>query len=166
MRNYFSTRLLWTAFHASDRAREIEAAHTGNSTFDIEHNAYVLSAVVSSAGFLEAAINEFFQDAHDGHGLKADEYLAPLPADAIEAMAATWRDTDQGFRLNALEKWQLMLTFAGRAALDRGAAPFQDAQSVTLLRNAILHFRPEDMGGDDPTRWRSGSGGNSPRTNS
>src|SRR5688500_8799076 len=128
LRHYFSTHLLWTAFHASEKAREIEAAHTGRSTFDIEHHAYVLSAVVSAAGFLEATINEFFKDAYDEHGLNDDGYLAPLSVETIQAMAATWRGTGNGSRLNALEKWQLMRIFAGRDPLDRGGAPYHDAQ--------------------------------------
>jgi hypothetical protein len=80
LRHYFSTHLLWTAFHATQKAKEIEDAHTGESTFDIEHSSYVLSVIVSAAGFLEAAINEFFQDAHDEHNLSGagDGYLAPL----------------------------------------------------------------------------------------
>jgi hypothetical protein len=71
LRHYFSTHLLWTAFHASEKAREIEAAHTGRSTFDIEHHSYVLTAIVSAAGFLEAAINEFFKDAMTSTDLPA-----------------------------------------------------------------------------------------------
>jgi len=150
LRHYFSTHLLWTAFHASEKAREIEDAHTGRSTFDIEHSSYVLSAIVSAAGFLEATINEFFKDAYDEHGLKDDGYLAPLSAETVQAMGATWRGTGEGSKLNALEKWQLMLIFARREPLDRGGAPYQDAQLVTQLRNAILHYRPEHVAADEP----------------
>jgi hypothetical protein len=149
LRHYFSTHLLWTAFHASDKARDIEEAHTGRSTFDIEHHAYVLSAIVSAAGFLEATVNEFFKDACDGltgEGL----YLALLSAEAVQAMAATWRGTNEGSKLSALEKWQLMLVLSGHEPLDRGSAPYQDAQLVTQLRNAILHFHPEHVAADEP----------------
>jgi hypothetical protein len=150
LRHYFSTHLLWTGFHASGKAREIEDAHTGRSRFDIEHSSYVLSAIVSAAGFLEAAVNEFFQDAHDEHGLRDDGYLVPLAAQTVKAMAATWRGTGEGSKLKALEKWQLMLVFADREPLDRGRAPYQDAQLVTQLRNAILHYRPEHVAADEP----------------
>jgi hypothetical protein len=152
IRHYFSTHLLWTAFHASDKAREIEDAHTGRSRFDIEHSSYVLSAIVSAAGFLEATVNEFYKDADDEHGLTNDGYLAPLSTQVVKAMAATWRGTGDGSKLNALEKWQLMLVFADRSPLDRGRAPYQDAQLVTQLRNAILHYRPEHVAADEPHR--------------
>jgi hypothetical protein len=152
MRHYFSTHLLWMAFHASGRAGRIEDDHSGEPTFDIEHHSYVLSAIASAAGFLEATINEFFQDARDGHGLTSDGYLARMQADAITAMAATWKGTDQGVKLSALEKWQLLLIFSGREPLDRGAALYQNAQLVTPLRNTILHFRPESVAFDEVHR--------------
>jgi hypothetical protein len=152
MRHYFSPHLLWMAFHASGRAGQIEDAHSGGPTFDIEHHSHVLSAIASAAGFLEAAINELFQDAHDGHGVSGDGRLASLQAEAITAMAATWRGTDQGLKLTALEKWQLLLIFSGRKPLDRGAAPYQDARLVTRLRNTILHFRPQTVAFDEVHR--------------
>jgi hypothetical protein len=149
LRHYFSTHLLWAAFNASAKAGEIEDAHSGESTFDIKHRGYVLSAIVSAAAFLEATVNELFQDAYDEHNL-TEGYLAPLPDEAIEAMAATWWGTDEGSKLNALEKWQLIRIFAGSEPLDRGAAPYQDAQLVVQLRNAVVHYRPESIGADEP----------------
>jgi hypothetical protein len=150
LRHYFSTHLLWTAFHASEQAREIEAAHEGESTFDIEHSSYVLSAIVSAAGFLEATINEFYKDAYDKHGLTDDGYLVPLSAGTVQAMAATWSGSNEGSKLNALEKWQLMQIFSGQEPLDRGSQPYQDAQLVIQLRNAILHYRPEHVAAAEP----------------
>jgi hypothetical protein len=148
IRSYFSTRLLWAAFHASDDAREIEAAHTGEPIFNVEHNGFVLSSIVLSAAFLEAAVNEFFQDAHDEH-LPPDGYLAPLPSTAIRAMAAVWKGTDDGRRLTTLEKWQLMLVLSGKEPLDSGREPFQPAKLVGDLRNMIVHYRPEDLAVDE-----------------
>jgi hypothetical protein len=152
LRHYFSTRLLWNAFHASSQAQAIEQAHTGHPTFDIQHNSAVLSSVVSAAAFIEACINEFFQDAQDRHGLTGDGYLASFPSGVIEAMSATWVGTNDGSQLRALEKWQLVLIFNGRQPLDRGANPYQDAQLVMQLRNTILHFRPENVVVDDAHR--------------
>lgn len=155
IRSYFSTRLLWAACHAGDDARAIEDSHTGEPTFNVEHNGHILSAIVLSAAFLEAAINEFFQDAHDEH-LPPDGYLAALPNGALRAMAAVWRGTDDGRRLTALEKWQLMLVLAGRDPLHPGRAPFQAAKLVFDLRNVIVHYRPEDLATDDTHKLESG----------
>jgi hypothetical protein len=149
LRHYFSTPVV-DGLPRKRKGTGDRDAHTGESTFDIEHRAYVLSPIASAAGFLEATINEFFQDAHDEHNLTGDGYLAPLSAETVQAMVATWRGTGEGSKLNALEKWQLMRIFAGSEPLDRGRAPYQDAQLVVQLRNAILHYRPESIGADEP----------------
>lgn len=89
-------------------------------------------------------------------GLKDEGYLAPLKPDAVKAMAAIWSGTNEGTSINnPLEKWQLMLIVSGHEPLDRGAAPYQDAELVRRLRNVIVHFRPEDVpAGDAPHRLR------------
>jgi hypothetical protein len=157
VRSYFSTRFLWAAFHASDQAGAIEAAHGGGELrFDIEHNGFVLSSIISSAAFLEAAVNEFFQDAHDEHGLKPDGYLAPLPGSATRAMAAVWRGTVNGRRLKTLEKWQLLLILADREPLETGRAPFQDAKLLLELRNTIVHYHPESLPTDESHKLELG----------
>jgi hypothetical protein len=143
IRNYFSTRLLWTAFEMTARAGDSEQRHTGDPHFDIEHQSHVVTAIISAAAFLEAAVNELFQDAYDKHGLRDEGYLPPLEEQTVEAMASVWRGTDEGSKLSAGEKWQLLLILAGRAPLDRGANPYQDAYEVTRLRNILLHFRPD-----------------------
>jgi hypothetical protein len=124
MRNYFSTYLLWSAQHCAGQAREIEATHTGESRFDIKHRAYVLTALISAAGFVEAMVNELFQDAHDGHGTTGDGYVAPLSPRTRELMGEWWESSGQGFE-NVLEKYQLLLVFSERPKLDKGEQPFQ-----------------------------------------
>lgn len=99
--------------------------------------------------------NELFQDAFDRHGRTDDAYIAPLSDSGIDTMAALWIGTNDGRNLNPLEKWQHMLTANGQPPLDRGAAPCQDANLVTQLRNEIVHFRPEDFGADDPHTWEA-----------
>src|SRR5262249_47602608 len=147
MRNYFSTHMLWGAEHYVARAKAIEDAHTGESRFDIEHRAYVVSAIVSSALFLEAMVNELFQDAYDEHGTSADGYIAPLSERTRELMREWWASTDQGFE-NVLEKYQLLLVFGERTKLDRGAMPYQDAKLLIRLRNLLVHYRSETVGAD------------------
>jgi hypothetical protein len=149
MRNYFSTNFLWTALHTSRLAAELEAAEGDIPRFDMAHRSYVVSSVIASATFLEAASNELFQDAHDGHGLTGDGYLAPLKSGAVAQMAEVWWGTDSGSKLRPLEKWQLLLICCGKARLDRGAQPYQDAALVIQLRNTLAHFKPENVAADD-----------------
>ena len=160
MRSYFSTNLLWTGLHFAARAGQIESLHTGGSRFDIEHRGYVLGAILSAANFLEAMINELYQDAHDGHGVTGDGYLAPLSAETQLMLAQLWAGTDDGSKLRPLQKYELVLTAAKQAPLDRGAQPSQDAQLVVQLRNAIAHYKPATISADEPAdierrlRWK------------
>jgi hypothetical protein len=136
MRPYFSAYLLWTAQHQAVLAGEIEAKHSGQSRFSIEHRAYVLSSVVASAGFLETMVNELFQDSVDGYR----NYVGVLGDACIQRMAQLWRETNAGRNLRPLEKYERLLELAGGPPLDRGANPYQDANMVLVLRNAIVHY--------------------------
>jgi hypothetical protein len=95
MRNYFSTNFLWTALHTS-RLADLEAAEGELPRFDMAHRSLAAASVIASGAFLEATPSELFQDANDGHGVRDDGYLAPLPSEAVAAMAMVWRATNSG----------------------------------------------------------------------
>lgn len=152
MRNYFSTYLLWASKNFSSKAAAIENNHTGESRFDMEHRAYVISAVMSATAFVEAFVNELFQDAADNHGITGDGYIAPLTPRTRELMREWWMASGQGFE-RVLDKIQLLLVSAAREKLDRGAQPFQDAALLVALRNALVHFRPESVAADVDHRF-------------
>jgi hypothetical protein len=149
MRNYFSTNFLWTALHTTRLVGKLEGAEGARPRFDMAHRSLAATSVIASATFLEAAVSELFQDAHDGNGLRGDGYLAPVESKAIAAMAKVWRDTDGGRDLDAVEKWQRLLGCCGLERLCAGAAPVQDAALVIDLRNALVHFKPEDVAADE-----------------
>lgn len=133
----------------SELAKQVEDQHSGASRFDLEHRAYVLSSVLSSVGFLEAMINELFQDAYDGHAPDGGA-ITPLTTNTRQLMAEYWRSMEQGERGRILDKYQALLRFAGQPVMDEGAQPYQDAKLATQLRNAIAHFRPQDLSADEP----------------
>lgn len=149
MRHYFSTNFLWTALHMRRLVGELEATEGERPRFDMAHRSLAASSVIASATFLDAAASELLQDAHDGHGLRNDGYLAQLRPDAVAAMATVWRATKSGRYLDPLEKWQWMLECCGRDRLDRGRAPAQDAALLIRLRNALVHFKPENVAADE-----------------
>lgn len=151
MRNYFSTYLLWAAKDFARLAKAIEANHDGDSRFDIGHRARVVAAVVSAASFLEAAVNEIYQDAADGHGVSGDGHIAPLSPRTRELMSEWWAAV--GDRSALLDKYQLLLVFAGKAKMDPGASPFQDAWFLISLRNALVHYKPESVAADVDHRF-------------
>lgn len=145
IRSYFSSHLLWTAMREAELAGRMEAAHDGQSRFSVEHRGHVLSSILASAAFLEAMVNELFQDAAEG-------YLASLSPRTVRLMTDLWRTTSEGARLRPLEKYELLLAFANAPALDRGAEPYQSASLVVRLRNVIAHYQPEDLSAEDSHR--------------
>ena len=149
-RVYYSSYHLWAAQHFSDLAGAIETAHSGPPRFDIEHRAYVTSAVFSAVAFMEAAINELFQDASDGH----HAYIDPLDSSTQSLMATYWELTDEGTRaaLGILDRYQLLLNFARKESFPKGELPYQDAALLVELRNRLVHYKPEDVSGSDVHR--------------
>ncbi|MCU1656871.1 MAG: hypothetical protein JWO57_1527, partial [Pseudonocardiales bacterium] len=67
LRSYLSTQHLYAARYAAEAAQAVEQEdHADPVASFIRHRGHVMSAVTESIAFLEAAINEIFQDAADG----------------------------------------------------------------------------------------------------
>jgi hypothetical protein len=147
IRSYYSPRLLWTAQHHAELAGKIERALAGKTPFSIEHHGYVLSSIIASVAFLEAMVNELFQDAADGRS-GPDAFIAPLSEECRRLMAAWWKSTREGF-LGAIEKYEKLLDFAGASSLDRSGQVYDNARSTIALRDKFVHFRPEDRSAED-----------------
>jgi hypothetical protein len=154
MRGYFSTQHLWSAEHFIRLAAELEAAHTGEARFSIRPRSYVLGAVGEAAAFLEAFVNELFQDAADA--TKADPVpgtamrLRGLSDDLVRLTAAYWNSTDEGERVRTIDKYDAARLFAGCPRQDRGRLPDQDVPRVIALRNWSVHYRPQSYSHDEP----------------
>jgi|SRR6516164_3970668 hypothetical protein len=144
MRAYFSADYLWGAKHFAALARSIEDAHDGPPRFSVRHRAYVTNSILSSVAFLEALINEFFDDAEDGHLV----YLKNLTDEQREKVAVLWK-LPSIERASILDKFQIALVAVGAAQFDKGAAPFQDAVALVKLRNQLVHARVETRDSQD-----------------
>lgn len=138
MRTYFSAYHLWAAEHFAGLARDIENAHTGKPVFNIKHRAYVTNSILSAVAFLEAAINEIFDDVADGHS----GYVDPLTPDCARLLAGLWKQRNVE-RWSILDKYQLALLCSGIDEFETGAQPYQDAKILVDLRNDLTHARPE-----------------------
>jgi hypothetical protein len=154
VRNYFSSHLLSSATRLANLAKQIEDRHTGMARFDLEHRTYALSSIVSAVGFLEAMINELFQDAYDDHAPDGGA-ITLLNTNTRQLMAEYWRAIEQGERGRILDKYQALLRFAGQPVMEEGKQPFQHAKLAVQLRNAIVHFRPEDLSADEPAKMET-----------
>jgi hypothetical protein len=148
MRSYLSTHWLWAARHFVRETESIERAGNRTPAFDLRHRALVLAAITGSVSFLEATVNELFEDAVDGHGVRGDGYLAPLAPGVVVLMASHWVGLAHGRAMSVLDKYELLARCAGVPALDLGARPAQDVAALVRLRNALIHFLPDDTAAD------------------
>lgn len=150
----FSSHLMASSATLAGHAKKIEDAHTGDSYFDVDHRGYVVSSIISAVGFLEAMVNELFQDAFDDHTPPGGA-ITPLSPHTHQLMKEYWRATDCGVRGSTLDKCHALLTFTDNQALEKDAQPYRDAQYAIQLRNAIVHFRPQDLSPDEPHKIES-----------
>jgi hypothetical protein len=137
MRPYFSSYHLWAAKHFTKLATDLEKV-AGRPAFDIQERAYVMSAVSSSVAFLEAAINEVFDDIVDRH----DPYVGSLLANYKLLLGAVW-SLGGAEKFSMLDKYQAALQCVNGATFDKGAQPYQNAMLLVRLRNRLVHARPE-----------------------
>jgi hypothetical protein len=146
MRAYYSSYHLWAARHFTALVKAIEAIQAGRPRFDVKHRAYVTNSIFSAVSFLEAAINELFQDVADAH----ESYVAGLDADSKRIMAEFWDFTEGRNRsaFGLLDKYQIALTFLRKPQFESGQRRYQDASLVVKLRNELVHYKPRSLGGD------------------
>ncbi|WP_068016779.1 hypothetical protein [Nocardia mexicana] len=139
VRHYYASLHLWSALHSARLCREREQTLLQSDVADIEHRVLAISAVTSSVLFLEALVNETFQDAYDdGHGASR---ISVLSASAVAKMQGAWQVAE--YQLRTLEKFQLALDFASKPRLDEGAWPFQTTNTMVKLRNLLIHPKPQ-----------------------
>jgi hypothetical protein len=143
MRTYFSTYHLWAAEHFARLAADIESTHTGEPTFNVKHRAYVTNSILSVVSFLEAAINEIFDDLTDGHS----GYVDPL-TNYSHQLTKLWKEKNRK-RWSILDKYQDALLCSGKDAFKKGALPYQDAKILVDLRNDLTHARPQTRASSD-----------------
>lgn len=144
MRAYLSSHHLWAAKHFRELTELREKAISRKPVFDIEHRSYATGSILFSVAFLEAAINEFYQDSFDQH----DSYLKPLEQDSKQRLSYLWRLTEENNKspFSILEKYQLALVTCGKQQLSVGDRPYQDVALVIKLRNELVHYKPKSLG--------------------
>lgn len=100
-----------------------------------EHFARATGSVLSAACALEAALNEFYQDAVDGFGTEIGA------ADSARQELQDLWDTVE--RAPVMRRYQWVLSVSRVDRLLEGAEPYQSASDLIALRNALAHYRPE-----------------------
>ena len=142
-RAYISSYHFRAAKHFLELATEIE--DQDEPIFNINHRAYVHNSVLSATAFLEAAINEIFQDAYDDY----QSYINSLSQEVIKELARYWADTEiKGKYKPILVKYKQALSISDSEQMIEDENPYEDARLVIELRNFLTHYKPKSVGGD------------------
>jgi hypothetical protein len=97
-----------------------------------------LAGIVLAAAFLEGGINELFLSAAD----KDTNVLPGSSAEELGLLSELWELLEDQ-RAAPLRKVQVALQATRRAPFEKGAPPFQSAENLFRLRNAVVHYKPE-----------------------
>jgi hypothetical protein len=123
---------------AIDIERELLTTASKVETEKPKHRPYIVGAVVLAVMGLETCINEVYLDACD----KNQQKLVGLDEQEMALLAEWWPHLEER-RADILLKYQHALLVLGKSALSKGANPYQDADSLIRLRNALTHYKPE-----------------------
>jgi hypothetical protein len=147
MRHYLAQHHLWTSRHAADRCRELETQLGIRRKRDIEHESFAITSILSGVAFLEALVNETFEDVGDPD---YESYRKPALDSNIRKDMTNW--ASKKLRVaGLLEKYNAALRLAGAAPFIQQENPYHDVTLLIKLRKALMHFRPawHDQGAID-----------------
>jgi len=144
-RQYLASEHLWNARRNARRCREREDAlvAAGFQGVDMEQRSLAVASVLTSVAFLEALVNEVWQDAADSLPGQPNSRLTGIPEPAVARLRELWQSDRVERALSPLDKCRIALVCADKAALDQGQEPYQSVKALVELRNALVHFKPE-----------------------
>lgn len=133
-----------------DKHREIEAKR-GKEIMPTKiytlHKIYVVNSILSSTAFLEASINEFYQEIYDGN----DTYIKKLKPIHVDRLNYHWETTElRNQSAYILDKYQSALEFCEKEIFDKGRRHYSNAKRSIRLRNELTHFKPEFNNANKP----------------
>ncbi|WP_204807790.1 hypothetical protein [Mycobacterium riyadhense] len=142
IRQYISVMHLWNARHMAWRCRIREDAlvSAGVGGVDIQHSSFAAASIVASTSFLEALINEVWQDAHE-YGMVPDR-LRGLDRAVVLKLRELWT-MERVEQLGILDKYQVALVVADKPKLETSHEPYQSVARIIEIRNALVHSKPE-----------------------
>lgn len=110
----------------------------------LEHQAHVISSLISSALYIETTIQEFLADI-------SHEMAINSKYDFEDDFVNQFRQIDAElgrsikFSATPIQRYQFMLILADVDTFDTGQKPCQDAADLLNLRNYLVHYEPEDV---------------------
>lgn len=136
VKHHFSKQHFTAAQHFAELAASLQEKEGITAKDKSAHRACVTGAIVFSVAFLEASINELFQDAVDGN----QTGLSGLSDHQVAVLAELWKEVEPR---KVIEKYQIALVVGGKPKFEKGKEPFQGAESLVKIRNALIHYKPE-----------------------
>jgi hypothetical protein len=144
VRDYMAGQHLWNARREAWLCQQREDALLSEGNVDRRHRSHAITAVLSSIAFLEAVVNEVWQDAADSKPGEHTPRTDGIPDDAMATMRELWNGKENAERMmSLLSKFQVPLVCAGHERMETGAEPYQSADVLVDLRNALVHFKPQ-----------------------
>jgi hypothetical protein len=142
-RDCFSVRYIQSAAQLCCLAFAVEQElpDPGSAPEDtrLRHEAFVLSAVLSSVSFLESTVNELHADATDEEFAAADERHGTL----LRTIGREWHNPRNFDRAPILTKYQTILAIAGRPGFGEEDPAFGNVRDLIAIRNHLLHYTRE-----------------------
>jgi hypothetical protein len=139
-RHYLAPAHLWMALHNARRAEELETELVGKAHFNIEHQTCVIATILGATAFLEALVNELFEDAVEWAISGSKSRLQPLTDQELSSAASYWKSGGEGDRV--IDKYQEALKVTSQPKINMGQRPGQDLKLLVDTRNKLVHFKP------------------------
>lgn len=152
VRDYMAVEHLWSARHMSRLCGEVETRKQGTNRTDRTHRSYAISAVFSSAAFLEAFINEILQDVADSAPGDLPERCNGISETAAATLRAQWTAPSKSLEgAPVVKKYKEALKAAGKSPFDDNRAPMAPVKKLIILRNELVHYKPKFKAFDERT---------------
>lgn len=119
-RHYYAAEHLWSARESAQRCTKLEQELQGVRATDIPHRSYAVAAVLSSAAFLEALVNEVLADADDPNYMSR---VAALTPSSRQALGQYWTQNEM---TETLLKYHGSLQAAGGCRPSTRVPPFKN----------------------------------------
>ncbi len=142
-RDCFSVRYIQSAAVLCRLGYGIEQAGRGGNTLPadqyLQHEAFVLNALLSTVAFLESTVNELYADAADDAYFFADAEHEAL----LQTIAEKWRNEKNFDRAPLITRYQRILEIAEKSPFDEGDLAFDNVRELVEVRNHLMHYKRE-----------------------
>ena len=117
-------------------AVEQECTKASSEKLLTEHRSYCIGAVIASAAFLDASINELYLEAID----RNPQTFGVIHQRLARLMEHEWKTIESH---PILEKYQRALGRGLKSPFPQGEHVYQAVDALVRLRNALVHYKPE-----------------------